>query len=1053
MEEVREWLKGLGLEHLAGVFAQSQIDSDSLRMLSEEDLREMELPLGPRKKIAAAIKLLNAGEAAKAFATSAERRQLTILFCDLVDSTGYATRMDPEDFTQLTKTYLAECTAAVRKHNGITANYVGDAFQALFGYPIAEEDDAERALELAFDILQLIPGIKVPGEPPLRVRIGIAGGLVVVGDFVGAPAGVSTVALGSIPNLAQRLQTIAEPQTILTDQRTYDATAGAFEFSDFGSQSLKGFPNDVHVWRADRPKMLENRFAKRRELTELVGREPEIASLLALWREVLAQKRGQAALIIGEPGIGKSRLLFEVQRRIPRGAYLTLQCSSTYSNSALFPFLTLLKRYAGIGATDTPDVAMAKLKAVLALSDVPIAESLPVFSDLLAIDHSHELVGARSPAQHRDLSHRILIDWLHHLAQIEPLLLSIEDEQWIDPSSRNLLEALIAEPGPFPILFLVTSREPWQGNAPALHQIALDRLSEEDAVALLQSLVAGQDLADETGRLLLEKSEGVPLYVEELGRAALESGLSFEEPTQSPHKSAINLPSSIQSSLLSRLDKIGPGKMIAQVAAVVGREFELPIVAQVCGLAPAVVEPALQRLVEAGLVTRQTTTSKANYAFTHALLQEAARETLLKERCRELHGEVARTIESINPKLSKEHPEVLAQHFAEARLFEKAAERWLAAGLNTGRTWAKVEAANMFANGLACLARCPPSVKRDRMELRLELERGDVLYATFGFVTSEGSAAYRNVIRLSEKLGDVDAPIHALDGLFGTALNSGRFADAEWAGNELLLIGKSRNSVKALVLGLQFRGMCLFSQGHLEQAKDYLEQALLHMDRATEVGSDFPSMTMLYLSWALQLMGDETRATELYATAEADARGHSAYRLAACLGNCCILYGLRDDFAPLQHKVDELSKLTRDNGFRMWANVASFFQGWIMEHGENKLAGIERMEETYANLGEQEIDRSCYLGLLAGSHLRTGNLDRAAATLDEAFALVKRTGENYFTAELLRLRGEVEIRLGRENDAEQSFRDALDFARRQGAGTWERKALQSLKSLETTRLA
>ncbi len=1053
MQDVTKWLEGLGLERLAGIFAKSQIDADSLRMLSEEDLREMQIPLGPRKKILAGIELLKADDAARSFATSAERRQLTILFCDLVDSTGYATRLDPEDFTRLTKAYLAKCTAAVRSHNGITANYIGDAFQALFGYPIAEEDDAERALELAFDILRLVPEIEVPGGPPMRVRIGIASGVVVVGDFVGAPAGVSTVALGSIPNLAQRLQTIAEPQSIVTDQRTYDASAGAFEFTNLGSHALKGFPSDVQVWRADRPRILENRFAKRRELTELVDRQTEIASLLALWQEVIARKRGQAAVIVGEPGIGKSRLIFEVQRRIPRGTYLTLQCSSTYSNSALFPFLTLLKRYAGIDGSDPPEIATKKLEAVLALSKVPISDSLPVFVELLAIDRSRNSSDVRPSAHHRALSHRIMIDWLHHLSQIGPVLLSIEDEQWIDPSSRDLLEALITEASPVPILILITSRKPWQrtGTGIALREIGLERLNDADARILVKNLVDGRELADETNVMLLERGEGVPLYVEELARAVLESGLTFDEPERSPHQSAIGVPSSIQSSLLSRLDKIGPGKVIAQVAAVVGREFDLPVVSHLCGLAPIDVEPVLQRLVEAGLVTRQTTAGRPHYAFTHALLQEAARESLLRERRRELHGEVAHAIEAMNPKQAEEHPEVLAQHFAEAGLFEDAAERWLAAGLNTGRTWAKVEAANMFANGLACLARSPPSPKRDRMEMQLDLERGDVLYATFGHVTAAGSAAYRNVIRLSEKLGDVEAPIRALDGLFGTALNSGRFADAEWAGNELLAIGKARNSLKALVLGMQFRGMCLFSQGHLQQARDYLEQALHHADQADEIGSDFPSMAMLYLSWTLQVMGDEARATELYTAAETDARRHSPYRLAACLGNCCILYALRDDFRPLQNKLDELSTLARSNGFRMWTNVASFFQGWIMARGDGNPLGLEQMQTTCTNLGEQEIDKTCYLGLLAGCYLQMGDVKQAAITLNDALTQVEHTGENYFTAELLRLRGEVEVRLDRDdNDAEHYFQRALAFARRQGSVTWERKAAVSLSSLSSS---
>ena len=352
MDDVRKWLSRLKLDHLAKVFEVNQVDFDTLRLLSDGDLRDMQIPLGPRKKLLTAIKRL-IDESGKVLAPiSGERRQLTILFCDLVDSTEYAVRMDPEDFSTLTRDYLNQCNIAVRNHNGFAASYIGDAFQALFGYPIAEEDDAERALQLAFELLRLVPEIEVPDAPPLRVRIGIASGVVVVGDYLAAPAGVSTVAMGSIPNLAQKLQTIAEPQTILTDQRTYDSTAGAFEFTDLGPQTLKGFSNLVHVWRAERPHILENRFAKRTQLTELVDRRTELTHLLKLWREVVTENHGQAALICGEPGIGKSRLIFEAHQRMPRCTYLTLQCSTAYSNSALFPFLTLMKRYAGMHAED-----------------------------------------------------------------------------------------------------------------------------------------------------------------------------------------------------------------------------------------------------------------------------------------------------------------------------------------------------------------------------------------------------------------------------------------------------------------------------------------------------------------------------------------------------------------------------------------------------------------------------------------------------------------------------------------------------------------------------
>ncbi|PZM08813.1 adenylate/guanylate cyclase domain-containing protein [Rhizobium tubonense] len=1051
MDAVGKWLGQLGLDHLGEVFAQCQVDLDSLRLLSDKDLQEMQIPLGPRRKILAGIRRLNEEETSKMPSTSVERRQLTILFCDLVGSTEYAVRLDPEDFSKLTRTFLARCANAVRSHNGIAANYIGDAFQALFGYPIAEEDDAERAIELALDIIGVVPKIAVPEGPPLRVRIGIASGLVVVGDFLGAPAGVSTVALGSIPNLAQRLQALADPQTILTDQKTRESAAGTFEFTDLGARSLKGFPHEVQVWRVEKARVLENRFAKRTRLTDLVGRRSEMSQALDLWNKVVAVHRGEAVLISGEPGIGKSRLIFEIRRRIPQCTYLTLQCSSAYSNSALFPFLALLKRYAGISGNEPAQASLEKLAAILALSDVPLSDSVPIFAGLLSIDQSRYPPSELTSVRQRGVSHRILIDWLHSVSRTNPVLLSIEDEQWIDPSSSAVLATLIGEATSVPMLILITTREKQLRTPPetgTVHEIRLARLSDEEANILVSRIAKGKGLPDETSVSVLNKAEGVPLYVEELARAALETGLSLDRVEPASPELAVGVPSSLQSSLLSRLDKLGSGKIIAQIAAVIGREFDQELLAHLCGLSSAALNSSLRRLVAAGLIATQLVTGRQCYTFTHVLLQEAARDTLLRERYRELHENVAQAITLIHPKLAAEHPEVLAQHFAEAALFEQSADYWLEAGLNIGKTWAKVEAANMFANGLQCLARVPASPERDQRALRLELERGDVLYATFGYVTEEASAAYRNVLRLSEKLEDSDAPIRALDGLFGTAFNSARFADAEWASDQLLDIGRNRDNLKALVLGLQFKGMSLFAQGHLEQARDYLEQSLRYETRADEIGSDFPSMTMLYLSWTLQLIGSDQRALDLYRAAERNARQHSAYRLAACLGNGCILRALRNEITPLRDMIDELIPLAEENGFRMWLNMASFFHGLVMVRRDGDANGLEKMRKTCDNLGEQEIDKSCYLGLLADCYLETGDIASAAATIDQALELVGNTGENYFTAELLRLDAEVHLRANpAAEDIEEHFRKAIEFARHQGAGMWEQKTIDRLANL------
>jgi predicted ATPase/class 3 adenylate cyclase len=1043
MDDVRKWLSRLKLDYLSKAFEKNQVDFDTLRLLSDSDLREMQIPLGPRKKLLIEIKRLIDDSGKVLAPISGERRQLTILFCDLVDSTEYAVRMDPEDFSTLTRDYLNQCNIAVRNHNGFAANYIGDAFQALFGYPIAEEDDAERALQLAFELLRLVPGIEVPEGPPLRVRIGIASGVVVVGDYLAAPAGVSTVAMGSIPNLAQRLQTIAEPQTILADQRTYDSTAGAFEFTDLGPQTLKGFSNLVRVWRAEKPHILENRFAKRTQLTELVDRRPELTQILKLWREVVTENHGQAALICGEPGIGKSRLIFEAQRRMPRCTYLTLQCSTAYSNSALFPFLTLMKRYAGMHADDPADISLERLEAVLAFSDIPVSESLPIFARLLSISQTRYPSPNLTSARQRMISVRVVIDWLHHISRINRVLLSIEDEQWIDPSSSDVLEALIEEVASFPMLIVITTREkrlrrPLKRSE--LRKITLERLSDDDAHSLVGNV--GKSLPQGVRSSVLAKAEGVPLYVEELARAALETSTSHPN-----HRSNSGVPGSLQSSLLSRLDKLGPGKMIAQVAAVIGREFALKLLAHLCGLSSSSVHSTLGNLVLSGLVAPQITANQQSYMFTHVLLQEAARDTLLRERCRELHVQVAQAIEEIEPKLASEHPELLAQHYAEGGMLERAADCWLAAGLNVSKTWAKVEAANMFANGVKCLHKLPASVERKQKELRLWLEIGDVHYATFGYVTKDGSEAYRNAMRLSEELEDTVSPVRALDGLFGTAFNSAHFADAEWASDQLLDIGTKHENLKALVLGLQFKGMSLFSQGNLAEARDHLERSLAHQEHASKIGSDFPSMPMLYLSWTLQLLGDHERAIEFYSAAEHIARQQSAYRLAACLGNGCILHALRNDVAKLRELTDELIPLAGENGFHMWLNMGLFFHGWATVRAEGNFAGLEEMRSICNNLGDQEIDKSCYLGLLADCYLQAQDIANAADTVDEALELISNTGENYFTAELLRIKGEV-LRI--ENavaDAEASLQKAIDFAHKQGAQCWEQKAAESLAKL------
>lgn len=1052
MDEVAKWLADLGLRQFAAIFARAEIDLASLRLLSDQDLQELQIPLGPRKKIAAAIKLLNdAGDRDGQPGTSTDRRQITALFCDLVGSTEYAVQMDPEDFGKLTQLYFDRCGRVITNRNGMVVTSVGDALLALFGYPIAGEDDPDRALEAALDLLQAVPCIDAKPGPPLQVRIGVASGLAVVGTYLAAPNGSSTFAFGPIPSLAQRLQTLAAPQTVLVDNQTHSATAGAFEFTDTGLHSLKGFAEPVRAWRVERTKLLESRFAKKTRLFKLVGRNAQLQALLKQWEGVVATGHGKVIVLSGEPGIGKSRLAFEVQKQVPQCTPLALQCSPAFSNSALLPFLNLLKRYTGIRDEEPGSVKVQKLDAILAMSDVPTAVALPIFARLLSIDISHLPHSELSSLRQQSISRRVLVDWIHGISKFNPVLMVFEDAQWIDPSSRDVLDALIDEARSHAVMMLITSRgppaKPWP-TARHLSEMALERLTRQEAEGFVLDVAGSAAMTEELRANVLSKAEGVPLFIEELTRAALDTGLPSEQWEQNAGKPVPGVPRSLQSSLVSRLDKLGSAKAIVQAAAVIGREFDLTLLAHICDVSSGMLERTMERLTESGLVAPQLSPGPSRYAFTHALLQEAARGTLLRERREELHGMTAHAIESLHPKVAADHPELLAQHFEEAGMLERAADCWLAGGLNVAKTWAKVEAANMFSMGLACLERLPASVEHSRKALRLELERGDVLYATFGFITPAGSSAYRNAMSLSRQLEDSEAPIRALDGLFGTAFNSAKFSDAEWASDQLIEIGTKGKSVKALVLGLQFKGMSLFCGGHFKRARRYLDRSLHYDAQADLVGSDFPSMAMLYLSWTLQILGLHNKALELFVKAERITRMQSAYRLAACLGNGCILFALQDNPQEIRQITDELIPLSKDNGFNLWLNMGYFFEGWCLGKTANDPSGLARMQNICNDLGEQEIDKSCYLGLLAEAYLRAGQLGSALETVQQGLKHVKSTGERYFEAELIRLSGEVQFRLDK-NPAivEQLFREADTLSRQQGARFWEARVASSFASL------
>jgi class 3 adenylate cyclase/tetratricopeptide (TPR) repeat protein len=980
----------------------------------------------------------------------AERRYLTILFCDMVGSTEYADRLDPEDFQHLIESFLQTCSSVVQSRKGVTASYIGDAIQAYFGYPIAGEDDSEFAVLAALEIIDAVATISAERGFPLEVRVGIASGQVVVGEFMGAPSGVSTVAFGHVAHLAARLQVLAKPNTILVDAATFEAASGAVDFTQFGKHELKGFAEPVQVWQVRRARTLPTRFAKRARMTKLCGRNDEMRLLMELWESVLRDKRGRAVLVSGESGIGKSRLLNEVQQRLRSFPRLTIQCSPTFENSTLFPFLAELQRIAMVEDSDSTGEKLRKLGNRLAQGPVSNDISLAIFSNLLGMPATspNRLEGISAERQ-RNIAEQVFIDLIRSLASATPILILFEDEQWADATSRDLLDKIVAGLTTTPALLLVSSRNhasiPWVGELGIQH-IKLDALSREDAKAIIHDISPNALAADVS--VVLDRSEGVPLYIEELTRSVVETGLRLEVSPPKRLSPPANIPNSLQFSLLARLDKLGPVKEIAQIAAAIGRDFDFDILQRICDWPEGELQAAVGDLMRAGLIVAKPGMAGAGFSFAHVLLQQAARDTMLHDRAQQIHQSIAECIELRDPNAASAYPEVLAEHFAHAGLFDRAADYWLLAGQKVGKTWAKADAVRLFRKGLEAAKLLPESDDRDRRLLRFELELGDVLYAALGYVTGEGSAAYQRAIALSRKLGEPESMVRALDGLFGTHFNSGQFGKAIAASDELIRVGEERGYLNAFVIGLQFKGMSLFCRGELEDARQYLERALSHKDRADEVGSDFPSMAMIYLSWTLHILGFRQRALELYLEAEATVRQQSAYRLAACLGNGCVLFAFRDESREISRLADELLPLAQENGFNLWERVARFFGGLAASNHDDGVIESHIMALTENDLEDQEVDKSCYLGLLARAFLNSGQLKDAAETAEKGLREAEKIGEHYYTACLLRIRGEIELSTGAgDRAAEASFREAIAFARQQNARSWELQATNSLAKL------
>jgi class 3 adenylate cyclase len=635
MDDLAQWLEQLGLARYARLFAENDIDLDALPHLTDDELKELGVTLGHRAKLRAALKArADAHPSAepgpprphqsKVQPADAERRQVSVMFFDLVASTALSTELDAEDYRDLIRAYQDACASVVARYDGFLAKLMGDGLLIYFGWPRAHEDDAERAISAGLGILKAVQSMTaVKGRPP-AVRIGIATGRVVVGDIVGEGASQEAAIVGEAPNLAARLQAIAEPDTIVIADATHALAGGLFECTGLGARALKGFDTPLAVWRVDAPRPIESRFeaTRMRSLTPFIGREEEIAILERRWQRACLGE-GQVVLLSGEAGIGKSRIVSAFRERVGAQSHtwLRYQCSPYYTNSALYPVVEQLSLAARIQSNDDPALKLAKLEALLALSRRPMAAVVPLIAPLLSIP----LGNGYAPVL------------------VSPQLQNFEDAHWIDPTSRELLDLLIARTPGLAALVIISFRPqfapPWTGE-PQVTLVSLSRLEARTCAHLTTHVAGAAVLTPGVVAEIVMRADGVPLFVEEITKAVLET--VTKEARVADARSRIAIPASIEASLMARLDHLGPVKEVAQIAAVIGRSFAREPLAAAVALDEASLEAALDRLVSAGLIYQRTAAGGIAYEFKHALVRDAAYQSLLKSRRQQLHARIRR---------------------------------------------------------------------------------------------------------------------------------------------------------------------------------------------------------------------------------------------------------------------------------------------------------------------------------------------------------------------------------------------------------------------------
>jgi TOMM system kinase/cyclase fusion protein len=1001
----------------------------------------------------------------------AERRQLTVLFCDLVDSTRLASQLDPEDWREVVRAYQQTCAEVIQRFEGHIAQYLGDGLLVYFGYPQAHEDDAQRAVRTGLGMMQAMATLnhRLQQEKGvhLAIRVGIHTGLVIVGE-VGGGSRQEQLALGETPNLAARLQGLAAPDTVVISPATFRLVRGYFTSQELGAHSLKGVAAPVQVYRMLGASTAQSRLdiAGPSGFTPLVGREAEVLLLLERWAHS-QDGRGQVVLLSGEPGIGKSRLVEVLRERvISQGATrLVFRCSPYHQQSVLFPVIDHLQRFLHWDSIDAPEARLEALEQVLQTSRLPLEEVIPLFAALLSLPHPAHYPPLNLPPQRqRQQTHDALVAWLLEEAERQPVLAVWEDLHWADPSTLEFLGLVLDQVPTARMLTLLTCRPefhpPWATLSP-LTQVTLTRLGRPQVEAMITSLTGGKALPAAVVEQVVAKTDGVPLFVEELVKMLLESGLVREEADHyvlTGPLPPLAIPATLHDSLMARLDRLSSVKEVAQLGATLGRTFAYELLQAVSPLDEATLEQGLRQLVEAELVYQRGALPHATYMFKHALIQEAAYQSLLRSTRQQGHQRIAQVLESRFPASVETQPELVAQHYTAAGCHEQAVVYWQRAGQQASDRSANLEAISHCTTGIELLKSLPETPQHTQQAVTLYIALGAALQMTKGYGAPEVEHAYTQARALCQQVGETPELVPVLFGLWRFYGVRSQLHTARELGETLLRLAQRAHDPALAVIAHSALGATWLYLGALPAARQHVEEAIAHYTpdqrRALvfRMGQDPGVSCRTYAAVTLWLMGypDQALAHINDAPTLAHELSHP-FSLAWARCWAAFVSQFRRDVLAVHEQAEAAVALSTAQGFPLWAAHGTSLRGWaraMQGQGEEGMAqvrqGIAAVRATGAALF---VPYYCTVLAEVCDHL--GHTEDGLQALAEAYTLVEQQEERWWEAEVCRLRG-VLLRKHPgtpQAEAEAWLQRALDVARRQQAKSLELRAAMSLSRL------